>query len=278
MSQSSLRPAPATATGPRPRLYPPLPREHGAYGQLLMPLAAAFLLGGPRLGAIALTVGVLAAFFAHESLLILLGHRGRRVLGAEGGRARFWGLALGALSIAASGLALVGLGTEGRVSLLVLGALAAVLFGLILAKREKSLVGELIAAVALTGVSFPVALAGGAAVRVAAMASLVWALGFSLAVLAVRGVIAATSTKAGGGPQAGRLSCGSAVAVVVVTAALAMGAGLPGVVPLALAPFAVASVALFASPPHARELKKVGWALVVASTLAGAILVAGPTA
>lgn len=274
MSPSSSRHGPAVGA----RLSPPMPREHGAYGQLLMPLVTAFLLGGLRLGSIALTVGVLAAFFSHESVLILLGQRGRRARDAEAPRARFWGLALGALAVVGAALGLPGLGAEGRVSLAALACLAAALFALIVAKREKTLVGELIAAVALTGVSFPVALAGGAPLRVAAMATVVWALGFSLAVLAVRGVIAATSTKAGGGPTAGRISCASAVIVLLVAAGLAASAGLPGVVPVALAPFAAASVALFVSPPHARQLKKVGWALVLASTLAGAILVAGPRA
>ncbi|HQY63191.1 MAG: YwiC-like family protein [Myxococcales bacterium] len=253
-----------------------MPREHGAYGQLLMPLVTAFLLGGLRVGSVALTVGVLAAFFAHESVLLLLGQRGRRAKDTEARRARFWGLALGALAIAGGGVGMLALGAAGRASLAVLAVLAAVLFGFILAKREKSLAGELVAAVALTGVSFPVALAGGAPVGVAAMATLVWALGFSLAVLAVRGVLAATSTKAGGGPTAGRISCASAVIVIIVAAALAVSSGLPAVVPVALAPFAAASVALFVSPPHARQLKKVGWALVLASTVAGAILVVGP--
>ncbi len=274
MSPTSSRPGPAGGA----RLSPPLPREHGAYGQLLMPLVTALLLGGLTVGSIALTMGVLAAFFAHESVLILLGQRGRRARDAEARRARFWGLALGALSLAGAGLGARALGAEGRASLVALACLAAALFALIVGKREKSLVGELIAAAALTGVSFPVAVAGGAPLRVAAMATSVWALGFSLAVLAVRGVIAATSTKAGGGPTPGRISCASAVLVVLVAAALAASAGLPGVVPVALAPFASASVALFVSPPHARQLKKVGWALVLASTLAGAILVAGPRA
>ncbi len=239
-----------------------------------MPIVTAFLLGGLRRGSVGLTLGVLAVFLAHESLLILLGHRGRRALGAEAVRARAWLAVLAVAALVAFAVALPGLDTVARGALLGLSALAGLLFGLISARREKTLFGEIVAAVALTGVSFPVALAGGAARQVALVAAVVWALGFSMAVLAVRGVIASTSTKPGGGPLASRISFGCAVAVLAVSASLAASGVVPGAVPLALTPFAAASVALFAAPPHARQLKKVGWALVLASTLAGVVLVA----
>ena len=48
-----------------------LPREHGAYGQLLFPRLSALLIGRPAPGAYLLGAAAVAAFLAHESLLVL---------------------------------------------------------------------------------------------------------------------------------------------------------------------------------------------------------------
>ena len=55
-----------------------LPREHGAYGQLGVPLAAALGSGRPGLAAIALTLGVIVMFLTHEPLLRFAMRRGGR--------------------------------------------------------------------------------------------------------------------------------------------------------------------------------------------------------
>jgi hypothetical protein len=64
------------------------PREHGAYAQLGAPLLCALLVRAPTLPAILLASGAVFAFLANEPLLVLLGHRGRRMLATESGRAR----------------------------------------------------------------------------------------------------------------------------------------------------------------------------------------------
>jgi hypothetical protein len=53
-----------------------LPREHGAYAEVLFPLGTASCLGRPSVSSLALSVAVVAAFLAHEPLLVLLGARG----------------------------------------------------------------------------------------------------------------------------------------------------------------------------------------------------------
>ena len=55
-----------------------IPREHGAYGQLLMPLLVSLVIGGAAAGALALAAAAVAAFLAHEPLLVLLGQRDGR--------------------------------------------------------------------------------------------------------------------------------------------------------------------------------------------------------
>jgi multidrug transporter EmrE-like cation transporter len=55
-----------------------LPREHGAYVQLGVPLAAALACGRPGLAAIALALAAVALFLVHEPLLLLATRRGGR--------------------------------------------------------------------------------------------------------------------------------------------------------------------------------------------------------
>lgn len=57
-----------------------LPREHGAYGQLGVPLAVALASGRPTLTAIAFVLGAIAVFLVHEPLFLLARRRGGRAL------------------------------------------------------------------------------------------------------------------------------------------------------------------------------------------------------
>ena len=85
-----------------------IPHEHGAWGQLAMPLLTALAIGRPSASAFLLALGVVLAFVAHEPLLVLLGQRGRRVAEEEGPRAQRWLAGTIGLAAAAglSGLAL----------------------------------------------------------------------------------------------------------------------------------------------------------------------------
>ena len=68
-----------------------LPREHGAYAQIGVPLTVAIGLSREPLGiavAGALSLGFALIFLLHEPVLVLLGHRGKRVRKTDGGRAQ----------------------------------------------------------------------------------------------------------------------------------------------------------------------------------------------
>src|SRR4051812_49522750 len=77
-----------------------LPREHGAYGQLLFPLVTALAVGRPRVVAWLLAASAVGAFLAHEPLLVLLGQRGARAARAQRGQAAIW---FGGTAVAAAG-------------------------------------------------------------------------------------------------------------------------------------------------------------------------------
>src|SRR5437868_1047392 len=77
---------PGQPAGPGARVAPPsamtrrslLPREHGAYFQLGIPLIIAYLRCAANLAMVELTAAAALAFLANEPLLVVLGHRGRR--------------------------------------------------------------------------------------------------------------------------------------------------------------------------------------------------------
>lgn len=55
-----------------------VPREHGAYGQLLLPIATTLIIGRPTAPALAIAAAAVFVFLIHEELLVLAG--GRRLV------------------------------------------------------------------------------------------------------------------------------------------------------------------------------------------------------
>lgn len=253
---------------PRPRHRRSLaPREHGAYGQLAVPMAAALASAWPGPAALLLAASAWALFFAHEPALVLLGRRGDRVRVEERSRAATRMLVLGA---AAAGLGAAGCLLAPRAVLwaalppVVLGAV----FGFLVALgRERSAGGEVLAAVTLAGVAFPIALASGLQGAAAARAWLVWSLGFVALVPPVRAI---------GARRRGRssvlLKLLPAAAAAGIAGAL-LGAVLAPLDLVALAPLLLAGAWLAVAPPDPRHLRRVGWTIVGATLLTAGVLV-----
>jgi len=76
----------AQPTAPRTRSL--LPQEHGAWGQLAMPIISGLAVGSPSWSALLLTASTVLGFLAHEPWLVTLGHRGLKAVREEGPRAR----------------------------------------------------------------------------------------------------------------------------------------------------------------------------------------------
>lgn len=249
-----------------------IPHEHGAWGQLLLPLATGLMLGQPWPAAALLALAVLLAFVAHEPLLVLLGHRGARTRAEDGPRARRWLAALGAGAAAAGILGLALAPTAARLAAGVPAALAGAVAALVRARREKTVVGEVTVAAALASAAGVVALAGGAAVVAAAGATAAWVIAYAAATLGVHVILVRARTKGARDP-------GAAHAVgVVLLAGVAVGlhlAGLPAALLLAVAPALVVAAAVSVVRISPRRLRTLGWALVAASLAAMAVLVVG---
>lgn len=239
------------------------PREHGAYVQLAAPLITAEVVREPSLAMLALGAGAVLGFLAHEPLLVALGNRGPRLLASDGARAR---TRLALLTCAAVALGAAGLGLAPHAALAAGIAVVPAALVLLLAWRraEHTPLGEVTAAIALTGAALPVAVAGGAPLDVALVRWLAWALGFAATVAAVHRVIARHKRNGG-------------------VLDLALGLGLAGLTGVALhwpalhlaIPLAAVAVVLVAVPPRASRLRAVGVAITLAAIGAGAVVVIG---
>jgi len=257
----------ASAVVDRPRLRSLLPKEHGAYAELAVPMLAALAAGAPGASALLLAAGAWALFLAHEPALVLLGRRGERARTEHRERAviRLRILGLAGVVLGAPGLVLAP--PVVRWASLAVAALAIVFAALVALGHERSTAGEVLAAIVLAGVAFPVGLACGIDLGVAARAWLVWSLGFVAVVIPARSIGAAR-----------RLS--TPVGIRVLPAGLALGIGLAlwgpvfhGLELVALAPLVLSSGWLGIARPPPQRLRQIGWSIVASALLAGCVLV-----
>lgn len=270
-----MRPSAQSPSPARPEARPPslLPREHGAWGQLAMPLATGLALGRPGAAAILVTLAIVLAFLAHEPLLVVLGQRGRRVRDELGARAarRLAALGAGALAAGIAGLLLAP--PAARLASLAPAALALPVPALVLFRLEKTAAGELLVAAALSACAAPVALAGGAPDAWAWGAVATWIAAFAAATLPVRATLVWARTK--GARELRPIAAAGAAAIGAAALALAAVDLLPWPAALGVLPTAGAAVAVALLRVRPQRFTQVGWSLVAASTATLLVLVFG---
>lgn len=248
-----------------------LPREHGAYGQLLFPMLTALAIGRPSAAAWLTAAAAVAVFAAHEPALVMLGRRGAALRRARRREAMTWLLAFGAAAIAFGTLALVSLPIANRWTLAVPIVAGVVAAAYVAQGRERTTDGEIVVAAALASVSFPVAVASSASTTVALTCALAYTAVFIAATVSVRAVISAAQRRTG--PYR-VVAFGMAVVVLATIAMLAsQRVILPAGVAAALPMCAIALALVWLLPP-ARYLRRIGWTLVGATALTGLILIA----
>lgn len=270
--QTGLAPTP-TPPPAQPPAASLLPREHGAYGQLAMPLLTGLALARPSAAAFALAAAFVLAFVAHEPMLVVLGQRGKRLRTEEGARAARLLAWLAGLAAVAGAVGIVLAPPAARVALLAPAALGVGVLLLVWRRLEKTAAGELAVAAALSSCGAVVALAAGVPPGVAFAAFATWILAFGAAIAAVRAILLLLKTK--GARDLRALAAALAIAILGGAWAVAERTALPHAVAVALVPMVAASVALCAIHVPARRLKTVGWAIVAASTLTLVLLVVG---
>ena len=241
------------------------PREHGAYFQLAIPLVVACVLAIAA-PSCALAGAAILAFLANEPLLVVLGHRGPRMLETDGARARarLAVLAAGAAALGITGLVLAP--RDASVAAAIVAVPAAVVVVLAWRRAEHTLVGELVAAIALTGASVPVAVAGATPLSTALAMWAGWALGFGATVVGVHRVIARHKRAA--------TAIDAVIALGLLAIAVALVADRHATIALAFPLVAVAAI-LTVAPPAASRLRAIGIAIVVAGVASSAVALTG---
>jgi hypothetical protein len=239
------------------------PREHGAYVQLLAPLLSALAFARPTPAALACAALALALFLAHEPLVVLLGRRGAKCRLANARAARVQ-LLLRMAVAALLGLVLtLAAPAAGRALLLPaalsLGALATLLRG-----QEKSLLGELLAAAALTSFSVPVLVAQDVPLASISVFVSGWLTAQALATLTARAYV----YRRRDGERPLQLASVGAVLLLGLAALLVREGHVPLAACLALGPFALLAAALHLHAYRPRTPKGLGWALTIANLAA----------
>jgi hypothetical protein len=246
------------------------PREHGAYGQLGLPMLAALLAGRPSLVAALLIVSYTAGFIAHEPALVLLGQRGARARREQQAEARGTLAAVGGLAVLAGAAGFLLTPPPLRWTVLVPAAFALAAVPMVLQKRQKTATGEMHIALTLASCAVPVGVAAGLSAQEAAVVWLIFTAGFWAATLGVRATIAVQRREPSAGSRvvAGLLALAAPFSVAASAARFALS-------PLlwtAVLPLSVLALALAAVPPQARHLRRVGWWLM-GGGLSSAVLV-----
>ena len=253
-----------------------LPHEHGAYGQISFPLVTAFAVAGVSTAGLLFTAAVVGGFLAHEPAAVLLGLRGVRARRELCGAARRWLACCLTVSAAAGAGALVTIDPAARWSLAVPLVPTLLLALATVRGKEKSVQGELLAALAFSGAAMPVCMAGGASPAAAAAVAIPFALLFTASTLAVRVTI--LKVRGGGDPRAAYVTRQAAFslvggAIVVLAVAIARNHLSPSVLAAAVPGLLTAAI-VAAHPPSPTRLRTLGWALIGVSVVTAAIVVA----
>jgi hypothetical protein len=243
------------------------PREHGALFGLLLPLLVAHWTSRPTLAGWLFTLAALSAFFAHEPLVVILGHRGARARREQSARAGRWLGGWAALATLGAGLGLLFAPVPSLVAL-ALPVLGGVLVAAVLVQnREHTLLGQLLVAPTLAACAVPVAVAGGSSHGAALAVWAVFSVGNMAATWAVHSAIGARKQNLGALRRLGPLG-----AVVAVACLGRLGGWVGWREFVAAAPLLVTSLVLAGWAPHPRHLRRVGWTLVGASLATVALL------
>lgn len=254
-----------------------MPREHGAYAELLFPLVTALLEGGATTGSLAFAGTASALFLLHEPAAVVAGLRGERLRRDLGGRARVRAVLLACVAVACGIVAVAASPPRARLAALVPGGLALLVLPVATSRRLKTVPAELAVAATLAATLLPVGLAGGMQPREAAVDAGVWLGVFSVATFAVHAVKARRRPDA---PGRWTIAAAPFVAVAVTAgAAFAATSGAASWVEASavLAPTGVA-VGAWGLSPHPRHLPRLGWSMVAANVVGVVLLLHGGAA
>lgn len=250
-----------------------LPREHGAYSQMALPLVTAIVIAHASAQALSAAAAIVSGFLAHEPLLLLLGGRGARARKATGRRAAIW-FAFTSLAMVAAGAVAVRLTPPAvRWSFLVPLIPGAWVAAGMFTGHEKRASGEIAVALTFAFAAMPICLGAGVDRATATSIAFAFASVYVTGVLCVRTIV--LGKRGGGNPAAARVTR-LALLAVAVSSALAFGIAVTGAwvrwAALISATPGLATAVVFAMRRSPPPLKIVGWSLATTSIAAALIL------
>ncbi len=246
-----------------------IPREHGAYAELLFPIVTVFLGGFPTTSTWLLAIGAIACFLANEPLLVLVGQRGNRAKREESNRAKralliFLSIGFGA---GIAGLLLAPAAAQFAVGVPLLLGVALIM--LAVQGRERSMVGEALAASTLSSIAIPLGLSAGLGLIATLAVALIWLITSLLGTAVVRLTVGRTKSKTEEDFGRVRFKRGLLVSVCLFVIAVGVAAPYGSQVSLwvlaAAVPVAVVVLTMAILQPTARRLRLMGWSLVAAN-------------
>ncbi len=248
-----------------------IPREHGAYAELLFPMVTVLLGGSPAPSTWLLAAGAVAAFLANEPILVLVGQRGNRAKREESDRAKRALLLFGLVSVGAGVAGLVLAPPSAQYTVAVPLVLGVALILLAVQGLERSMFGEALAASTLSSIAIPLGLSAGWRPAEATAVALIWMVTSLLGTSVVRLTVARAKAKTDEDRGRVRLKRSLLVAVCVLIIAIG-GTALTGsrrwpLVFAATLPMAVTVLVMAISQPTTRRLRLLGWSLVAANML-----------
>jgi len=246
-----------------------VPREHGAYAELLFPIVSVLLGGAATTSTWLLAIGAVGAFLANEPLLVLFGQRGTRMKREESDRAK---RALLLFSLVALGAGIAGLvlaPTQVQYTIVVPLLLGVTLVMLAIQGLERSMFGEGLAAATLSSIAIPLGLSAGLGSTVTLSVALLWLTTSLLGTAAVRLTVARTKAKTDEDLRRVAFKRGILILVsslVIIVGVVGLSGSRDGLSILAAAmPVALVVLAVAALQPTARRLRLMGWSLVAAN-------------
>lgn len=248
-----------------------LPREHGAYAEVVFPVLTGLTVGSTSIAAIGLAIAAVAFFLVHEPIAVMTGSRGARAKEIWGTKARDRVILLSSVGIACGIAAMLVADSQTRLATLAPLGCGTILLPAFLSGRLKSVSAEVLVIAALSLIAVPMVISNGVAWSMGWTTAGVWFLVFSLGTLGVHAIKAKAKTTTRGKwtiivtPLAG--------AVTVFTCFGAAWTGrLPLAVALALMLGGTVAVVLSIIPVHPRRLKTVGWTLVTSNVITWVLL------
>ncbi|MCA9047129.1 MAG: YwiC-like family protein [Planctomycetaceae bacterium] len=246
------------------RLYP---KEHGAYAILGVPLVTALFIVGLTPVTALLSIATIAAFLAHEPLLVLAGGRGARAK-EEAPNARRISIVRLAVAAICGAAAFWLAGSVARAGMMICLLFVVVEFAVSATGHARTLAAQILALAGLALPSAVVLAAGGIGVGGATQFLLIWFAGRVATTVSVRLVIAQHKTAT----SPSKLATGDLL-MLAAGGVCAIGLAMGDRQWLAAIPMLLAAVVLRFSPPHPKHLRSIGWSLLAVNVLSGMAII-----